>query len=225
MTAKQLTWIFVGLGLLIAGLLVWYFFFRDDECDPNRNGYTKKGKPSNKCKAEDPKQSNTPPPAGTPAWIDDNTFPLKKGMWGSKVMAVQKALGIIPADGKFGSGTEAAVFAKFKENTVSKPNYDSLINPAAKGGGMNYENLKKNLTGAKNFSGGIYVDMPGQNKNYQFYFFADNGRFSFQEKGKTGSIKKGSYFDGGKKMTIDAGKSYEGSVYVNMREITNEFGQ
>lgn len=219
MTQKQLIWIFVTLAVLIAVLLVWYFFFRD-ECDPNRNGYTKKGKLSDKCKVDDPTKTNTPPPSGT-QWIPDSSFPLKKGMWGSKVKAVQKALGISD-DGKFGPQTEAAIYARFKENTVSEPNYNSLINPAATGGGSNYSQLKEALKNrSANFSGGIKTIEQGKNQNYQFEFYT-NGRviiFDAQQK----EVVRGTYSDGGKKISLDGGKSSQtNAVYLTLADIVKQ---
>lgn len=222
MTKKQFTWIFVSLAVIIVGLLVWYFFFRDD-CDPNNDGYTKKGKLSDKCKAKDPADTNTPPPPGEPKWIKDDTFPLKKGMWGSKVRAVQEKLGIY-VDDKFGTDTEEAVYARFKENTVSQPNYDSLVNPVVIAGGANFTQLKANLPGETSFNGGVSFNKQGQNKNYRFDFYASNGRFIVNTFGTDDAIKRGTYSNGGKKMVVDGGNTYDGNVVDNMAKIINDIG-
>lgn len=232
-TPKQKAfWIIVGLAVIIAGASIWYFFFRDD-CDPNKKGYTKKGKISDKCfgEAQDPKTINTvinPPPAGC-QWTSDDTFPLKRCMSGNKVKALQTALGIT-ADGKFGNQTEGAVKAKFSgRSEVTQPEYNALINPPATGGGSNFSNLKKDLGDkALDFSGGVYVDnVLGKNDTYKFNFFT-NGRFFIYKQGDTEYWKKGTYSNGGKKMVIDiadGGGGYEkGNVWLNMKEIMNSLG-
>lgn len=224
MTRKQLTYIFVALAVIIAFLVVWYFFFRD-ECDPENNGYTKKGKPSNKCIVLNPSNSNTPVPSGATQWVPDTTFPIKKGSWGSKVKAVQHALGIAE-DGKFGAQTESALYAKIQKTELNQAEYNNLINPAATGGGTNFLKLKQTLgTLGKNFSDGVQYPVTGKNANYTFAFYT-NGRFTFSEQGGSTFLYKGSYSDGGKTMSIDGGKTYqEGGVFLNTIKITNELGK
>lgn len=226
-------WIMVALALLLGGLSVWYFFFRD-ACDPNNKGYTKKGKISDKCfgKAEDPKTINTtinPPPVGC-SWISDSTFPLKKCMSGNKIKALQTALGFTgtDVDGRFGNDTLSAVQEKFGgRSEVTQAEYEALINPPSTGGAANFSKLKQSLGSlAKNFSGGVYVTVAGQNKNYRFDFYADNGRFIFSQVGGSGYIEKGTYKNGGKEMIIDNGDTYEeGTVSGNMQAIVDEQGQ
>lgn len=222
MTKQQLTYVFIALGLLLAGLAVWYFFFRD-VCDPNNKGYTKKGKLSDKCfgKAEDPKTITTPPPAGC-QWTPDNIFPLKRCMSGNKVKALQTALGFTgtAVDGRFGGDTENAVKAKFGVNEVSQPNYNSLINPPTTGGGNNFSDLKNALKGGYvDIVGGIRYPMAGENKKYKFEFYADNGRFVVSELDSTSYLKKGTYSKGGDKMVIDGGATYFEGPYKNMQNI------
>lgn len=230
---KHYTYIFWGIATLIllgGGFFVWWNYFKDN-CDPANPGYTKKGKISDKCfgKAEDPNTITTPPPLGC-IWTSDNTFPLKKCMLGNKIKALQTALGFTgeKVDGKFGTtDTLPAVQNKFGgRSEVTQAEYEALINPPASGGGSNYANLKKALAGgAKDFSGGIYYLMQGQNFNYRFEFYT-NGRFVFSRVGGSGYIKKGNYKDGGKEMIVDAGESYEeGTVILNMQEIVKDFGQ
>lgn len=231
-TKQKALWIIGGLALLVAVILIWYFFFRDD-CDPDKKGYTKKGKLSDKCfdKAQDPQTITTPPPAGC-KWISDSTFPLKKCMSGNKIKALQTALGFtgVKVDGKFGTtDTLPAVQNKFGgRSEVTQAEYNALINPPATGGGSNYANLKKALgNSAKNFSSGVYVLIQGQNKNYAFDFYADNGRFMMRESA-TGSpiLYRGTYKDGGKEMIIDNGNAYQqGGVFTNMKKIVDELGK
>lgn len=139
-TKKTAGIIFISAAILT--VIALYFYFRD-KCDPNRKGYTKKGKISDKCfgKVDDPKDTNVTPPSGT-QWIKDDSFPLRKGMWGSKVKAFQTALidkygaGILPVyhdDGRFGNETEDAVKSKLGKSEVSKEDYDKLVNPSAGG--------------------------------------------------------------------------------------------
>lgn len=127
-----------GLALLIAVIAIWYFFFTDD-CDPNKKGYTKKGKISDKCfdKAEDPKNITTVPPTGCQQWLADNIFPLKRCMSGNKIKALQTALGFTgtAVDGKFGGDTLGAVQNKFGgRSEVTQSEYNALINPSATDG-------------------------------------------------------------------------------------------
>ena len=228
MNRKQLTYLFAALVILIGGSVIYYFFFRD-ECDPNNNGFTKKGKLSDKCTVKNPSSTNTAPPSGT-QWVSDTTFPIKKGSWGSRVKALQKAIGLSTADqdGRFGGMTESALQAKTGKSEIpSQQEYDAIVNPPATGGGSNYSKLKASLgSGAENFSGGVYRQIQGQNKNYQVNFFT-NGRFTLTEYGVTGVIKKGTYLDGAKKMIVDAGDTFQSSagVYGNMRDIVNKYGQ
>lgn len=137
-TKKTAGIIFIFTAIAVGLAIILYFIFRD-ECDPNRNGFTKKGKPSKKCKVDDPKDTNTIPPSGT-QWIKDDSFPLKKGMWGSKVKAFQKALIdkygasillVYKDDGRFGNETENAVKSKLGKSEVSKEDYDKFVNPSS----------------------------------------------------------------------------------------------
>lgn len=220
---EKLTYLFVGLAILIGGGAVWYFFFRD-VCDPNNKGYTKKGKISDKCfgTAEDPKTIVTPPPTGC-QWTSDNVFPLRKCMSGNKVKALQTALGI-GADGKFGSITEGAVFAKLSKNEVSQADYDKLINPATVGGGLNFSQLKEALKSrSQNFSGGIKTIEQGQNQNYQFEFYT-NGRVIIFD-GQKKEIRKGNYLNGGKEIILTSGgdeESEQSDVYATLRDIVQQ---
>lgn len=212
MTKKQLTWVFIGVALILAGSAVWWFFLREDECDPEKNGFTKKGKPSDKCKKTNPSLTNTPPPAGT-QWTPDTTFPLKKGSWGSRVAAVQKAVGFSSAqqDGRFGAMTESAVQAKIGKPEVSQPDYEKLINPPTTGGGSNFSQLKEALKNrSQNFPGGIKTIEQGQNQNYQFEFYASNGRVFIYNTAKN-EIRRGTYYNGGKKIVIDSPNDEESS--------------
>ena len=49
--------------------------------------------------------------------------------------------------------------------------------------------------------------------------FYDNGRFVISKKGTQGYTKKGSYYNGGKKLVIDDGATIEGeSVWTNLQK-------
>lgn len=132
---KKLIWVFVVLGIIILAVLA--YVYRDKlfgaKCDPNRNGFDIKGSPNSKCKVEDPRATNTPPPPPYTQWTSDSTFPIRKGSWGPKVKALQSALGVTD-DGKFGSQTEAALYAKTQKKEVStQAEYDSIVNPSTSG--------------------------------------------------------------------------------------------
>ena len=222
----------LGLGILGAG--IWYFFFRD-KCDANKKGYTKKGKISAKCVGEtnnantDPNTETSTPPAGC-KWVSDNTFPLKRCMIGNKIGALQTALGFTGSnvDKKFGNDTLGAVQNKFGgRSEVTQAEYEALLNPPTTGGGQNFGKLKTALGDrAKNFSAGVYVTVLGQNKNYKFSFYADNGRVFMQDNIGDTILYRGTYSDGGKKIVMDNGASYEeGGVFLNMQEIVKDLGQ
>lgn len=207
---KHYTVIFIIAFVIIIGVGAYFIFFNDKVEDPNKNN------------------EPVPPGSPTPKWVPE-TFPLNIGMYGLKIKALQKALGLTGSDvdGKLGTiKTLPALIAKGYNVPLSQTDYDKIVNPVATGGGTNYANLKKALAaGAKDFSGGIYYLMSGKNKVYRFDFYT-NGRFVWSENGAANYLKKGSYSDGGKKMSIDGGDSYEqGSPQQNMFAIVDELGQ
>lgn len=226
-------WSIAGFLLLLSGVVVWWVWFKD-ACDPNNKGYTKKGKISEKCVGEtnksntDPSKETSPPPSGC-QWISDNTFPLKRCMIGDKIGALQTALGFTgtAVDKKFGNDTLGRVQSKFNgRSEVTQAEYNSLINPPTTAGGNNFQELKKQLVLGTDFSGGLLYEVDGQNKKYQFAFYAGNGRFIMNELGKTtGYIQKGTYSNGGKKMVVDGGNTYESIPQINMRDIVKDYGQ
>lgn len=236
-TKKIIGWSIFGFLLLLGGGIVAWVV-RRNSCDPNNKGYKRNGTLSDKCagKVQDPKQSNTPPPIGSPNWVADDTFPLKKGMWGPKVRTLQKALGFPEgdcgtcADGKFGTNTESAVYAKFKTNDVSKPQYDTLIGgapTAPKGGGENFQNVIKSLGagGVLTTNGqGVYTQVQGENTTYNVTFY-NNGRVSFKNN-STNKFYNGYYKEGGKEIGIDnasgGSSSEEDSVYLAMKDIISQ---
>jgi len=229
LTTKQISLrVILAVAILSAILFaVWYLYFKEPDCDPNRNGYDKKGNLNPKCRVNDPALTNATPPSGVPKWIPDTTFPIKKGMFGSKVKAVQKALGFSAKDqdGRFGNQTEGGVFAKFGTNDVSEVQYNSLVNPVTpptNGGGDNFAKLKTALgSKAIAYSAGVYVDVVGQNKKYVFSFFP-TGEFFFSLPKVQTSIAQGTYSDGGKSMKVDGDwfAYTEGNVIKNMDKIT-----
>lgn len=221
--------IIIAVGLIILGVVVWYFFLRGSGCDPNRNGYDKKGKYDPKCKVDDPKTTNTPAPTGSSGWVSDSSFPIKKGSWGPKVKALQSAIGA-KDDGKFGPLTEAALKAKTgKTEVATQAEYDAIVSPQPTGGGTNFEQLKKNLVGNfKTLADGISTDVSGTNKKYRFVFYT-NGRFSMAEIGATQYLQKGTYLNGGTEMDVDGGNSYGNlishPVSTNMKSIVKDYGE
>jgi hypothetical protein len=64
----------------------------------------------------------------------------------------------------------------------------------------------------------VYVTNPTNKKIFAFIFFS-NGRVHINPKGKP-NILKGKYFDSGKTITLDNGKSFQyNSVWANMQNI------
>lgn len=213
---KTLMWIFIGLAIIIGGSVIWYFFLRD-ECDPLQKGYTKKGKLNDKCGSADPQKDNIPAPSGS-QWVPDTSFPLKRGSWGERVKAVQKALGFTASqqDGKFGPMTENAVKAKLGTVDVSAAQYEQLINPAATGGGTNFAQVKQAFAGrSNNFSGGITTAELGKNTSY-FIDYYTNGRVIINDSNKR-PIKRGTYSNGGEKIVIDSADGGYSSTTSNAK--------
>lgn len=110
MNKTQITWLFVIVALLIVAVMVWYF--------------------TRTPKVPDPNKTNIPVPTGspTPKWIPES-FPLNIGMFGAKIKALQKVLGITE-DGKFGPQTNAAIISAGYTVPLSEPNYNLIINPS-----------------------------------------------------------------------------------------------
>lgn len=102
---KTLTVIFIITAIIVVSITVWYFFIRKSPIDPNK--------------------SNTPTPSGskTSKWVAEH-FPLDIGMYGYKIQALQKALGIT-ADGKFGPQTEGALGGYI--TPLSESDYDTIL--------------------------------------------------------------------------------------------------
>lgn len=111
---KQLTWIFVIVAVIIITLTIWYF--------------TRPGVP-------DPNKTNTPVPPGspTPKWVPEK-FPLTLGMYGTKIKALQTALGV-GADGKLGPQTNSALTALGYALPLSTSDYNAIIASASASGG------------------------------------------------------------------------------------------
>lgn len=103
---ESLIWIFVIIAIVIIILAIWYF---------------------SKPKVQDPNKTNTPVPPGSPTtkWISES-FPLNVGMYGTKIKALQTALSI-PADGKFGQQTNAAIKAKGYSIPLSESDYNMIV--------------------------------------------------------------------------------------------------
>lgn len=225
--SRTALYVIIGVGILVASVAVWYFFLRGGpKCDPSRNGFDAQGNPNPKCQFSDPATTGEPSPAGTSGWVSDSTFPIKKGSWGPKVAALQTAIGA-SSDGKFGPQTESKLIAKTGKAEVSNAaDYDKIINPPASGGGNNFQELKNALAGAStNFSEGVSYLVPGQNNNYRFDFYAKNGRWILYQIGAAGSWERGTYYEGGKRMSVDGKKTFNGTPQANMIAIVKEYGK
>lgn len=200
-----------GTVALVGGYFV--FFYKDSDGNTLWQKWT--GASGDKAidKVDAPTEA---PPAGV-QWVAEsaNPFPLKKGSWGGYTKNLQKALGL-KDDGKFGSGTEAKVKAKWNKTTVDKADYDSLVNPTASGGGSNFQSLVKEFQGhGKNDKDGVRFPMQGANKTYTFKFWT-NGRMGVTPN-DVQKWKMGTYIDGGKKIYMDGGDTYaKGSALTNM---------
>lgn len=105
---KWWIWALVIAIILIIVLVIWYFW-----------------PPS----VPDPNKSNTPVPPGSPSpkWLPE-VFPLNVGMFGTKIKALQNALGIT-ADGKFGPQTQGAITSKGYLVPLDEASYNAIINP------------------------------------------------------------------------------------------------
>jgi len=208
---KTLKGIFIVAIIVIVIALAVYLF----RCDIFKN--------LGSC-VEDPNKNNIPVPAGspTPKWVAE-TFPLNIGMFGTKIKALQTALGIA-ADGKLGSQTNSALIAKGYTVPLSLTDYNNIVNPAATGGGTNFQTVKNSLgTAGKNFSGGVTAYMSGPNEVYSFDFYT-NGRVFIYDS-KKNEKAKGTYSDGGKLIVLDSGTNFNASsVTVNMQKIANYLG-
>lgn len=218
---KTLIWIFViAIGIVAAAIVIYLF-----RCDIWSNLGT--------C-VEDPNDSNTPVPPGSPTqkWVPE-TFPLNIGMFGPKIKSLQKALGFQNTnknapnyqDGRFGSvETRPAVIAKGYAVPLSLSDYNAIVNPAASGGGTNFQSVKTGLgTAGQNFSGGVIGYASGPNQVYSFQFYT-NGRVFIYNPQKVEQAK-GTYTDGGKTIALDGGGSYtSNTVTLNMQKIANDLG-
>lgn len=80
---------------------------------------------------EDPNKNNEPVPSGSPTttWIPE-TIPYNVGMFGPKIKALQKAVGI-PDDGKFGNQTKATIMAKGYVVPLSDSDYNKIVKPSS----------------------------------------------------------------------------------------------
>lgn len=205
---KVLKWIFIIVAIIIVVAVLLYIF----RCSLFNLG---------SC-VEDPNESNTPVPPGSPTtqWVPES-FPLNLSMYGSKIKALQGKFGFTgnDLDGQLGPQTQAAIIATGKAFPLSLSDYNLIMNPPASGGGSNFQDLKNSLAGGStNFSGGISYPVPGQNKNYRFDFYT-NGRFFVNTLNANDQVLKGTYYNGGNKMVIDAGATYSMNVFSNMTNI------
>lgn len=111
------TWIIVIAIILIIAAVVIYLF----RCSIFSN--------LTSC-VEDPNTTNIPTPPGSPTskWVDA-TPPYNLGMWGTKIKALQAALGFTgPAlDGKLGPVTRNAIIAKGYAFPLSQLDYDKIV--------------------------------------------------------------------------------------------------
>ena len=119
---RGLVFVVGGALALIGGYFV--FFYKDKDGNTLWNKWTGRVEEEGEIPAvEKPSEA---PPAGT-TWRPES-FPLAKGMYGGHIKLLQKKLGI-SADGKFGSGTEKAVKAKFGKTIVEITDYNNFVSP------------------------------------------------------------------------------------------------
>lgn len=211
--------LYIGLGATALALTGGYFVF----IYKDKNGKTLWKKWTGKADEEKPiekvDEPTDAPPVGV-KWVAEssNPFPLKKGMYGGYTKNLQKALGLND-DGKFGSGTEAKVKAKWGKITVDRDDYNSVVNPTASGGGSNFQTLLKEFKGhGTNDKDGVRFPAQGANKNYIFKFWT-NGRMGVTPK-DVQKWKMGTYIEGGKKIYMDGGYTYsKGGAILNMVDI------
>ena len=112
MSTKAIKWIIIVVVIIIIIAVAWYFI-------------------SGAGSVKNPNKTNTPLPAGTPAsqskWIPE-AFPLNIGMYGTKIKALQSALGIT-ADGKFGTQTSGAITSAAYTIPLSQTDYNAIVSP------------------------------------------------------------------------------------------------
>lgn len=125
LSKKSLIWIFVVAVILIVIAIILYVF----RCDIFKN--------LSSCVA-DPNDTNTPVPSGSPStkWVPESA-PYNIGMYGTKIKALQAALGI-SADGKFGNQTANAITSKGYNLPLSAQDYNTII---ATSGGSAAQNI------------------------------------------------------------------------------------
>lgn len=125
MNKKYWIWFIVIAVVVIAAILIYVF-----RCTLF---------PSLSSCVEDPNKNNIPVPLGspTPTWVPE-VAPYNVGMFGSKIKALQTALGI-SADGKFGQQTKGAITAKGYSVPLSQGDYNTII---SSGGGSAASNIK-----------------------------------------------------------------------------------
>lgn len=138
---KTWVWLIVIAAIIILAAVLIYIF----RCNIFKNLST--------CVA-DPNKTNTPVPPGTPAenlgkWIPE-TPPYNLGMFGPKIKALQKALGLAEKDqdGKLGPQTSAAIVSKGYVVPLSESDYNKII-----------------LTTTAYYKQNCSVNNPGYNKN------------------------------------------------------------
>lgn len=211
---KTLIWFLVIAVIIVVAAIVIYLF----RCDIFKN--------LGSC-VEDPNDTNQPIPTGspTPKWVAE-TPPYNIGQFGPKIKALQKALGFSVADqdGKFGPQTASAVIAKGKPVPLPESDYQAIVNPAASGGGTNFQQVKTGLgTAGQNFSGGVFGYASGPNQVYSFYFYT-NGRVFIYNPQQVEQAR-GTYTNGGKTIALDGGDSFtSNTVTLNMQKVANDLG-
>jgi hypothetical protein len=108
LSKKAYKWIFIIAFVAVVGGVALYFILRDEP-------------------VEDPNKNNEPVPPGSSSaqWIPED-WPLRKGMFGPLIKAMQKKLGI-GDDGKFGTITESSVKNKIGKTEVTEYDYKLLV--------------------------------------------------------------------------------------------------
>ncbi len=225
----------LGAGALVLGTGVFFLFLKKDD-----NGTTKFQNWRNKSNAKDETQQaqdvKDQVSQGIPAPSAVSGFPIEANTHNANTKNLQNALMNVwgkkisgaPSD-YLGKNTLTALNAIGYDAPVSQADYTNILAhkakpaPVASGGGSNFSQVQKTLSGigGVNQKDGVLVKMQGQNTNYQFYFYT-NGRMGVSP-ASTQKWTMGKYSNGGSTIVMDNGNTYQkGGVSSNMLAILRD---
>lgn len=141
--------------------MVFLFQGGGADCDPDREGYDKKGNLNPKCKVKEP-DKNEVSPSGT-TWIKEY-FPLRVGMYGIKIKVLQQKLKI-PDDSKFGPITKNAITTKGYPVPLPIDDYNSIIASGGAPGGQTISGAYAKYDNARVFNANMSLKRT-VNKNF-----------------------------------------------------------